>query len=53
LIEQKKVKPPFIPKISSDTDTRYIDTEFTSETAKDSPWEGSLGGTPNVYESKL
>ena len=25
-IYNKKIKPPFIPKISSDTDTKYIDS---------------------------
>ena len=26
----KKIKPPFIPRISSDSDTKYIDSEFTN-----------------------
>lgn len=30
----KKIKPPFTPKLRSDTDTRYIDPEFTSCTPK-------------------
>ena len=28
---QKKIKPPFIPKLKSDTDLRYFDTMFTEE----------------------
>lgn len=35
-MEIKKIKPPFIPKISSDIDTRYIDSEFTNCTPTDS-----------------
>jgi len=29
-IYNKKIKPPFIPRISSDSDTKYIDSEFTN-----------------------
>lgn len=32
----KKIKPPFVPKISGKGDTTYIDPEFTSETPIDS-----------------
>ena len=28
---QKKIKPPFIPKLKDDTDLRYFDTMFTDE----------------------
>ena len=28
---QKKIKPPFIPKLKNDTDLRYFDTMFTEE----------------------
>jgi serum/glucocorticoid-regulated kinase 2 len=31
LIEQKKIKAPFIPELSSDTDVQYFDEEFTNE----------------------
>ena len=31
LIVQKKIKAPFIPELSSDTDVQYFDEEFTSE----------------------
>ena len=31
LIEQKKIKAPFIPELSSDKDVQYFDEEFTSE----------------------
>lgn len=33
----KKIKPPFIPRISSNEDTKYIDLEFTNCTPTDSP----------------
>ena len=39
-IYNKKIKPPFIPKISSEIDTKYIDTEFTNDTPNDSFNEG-------------
>jgi len=42
LIYDKKVKPPFVPRITSETDTRYIDQEFTSEPPQDSPWENNI-----------
>ena len=35
-IYNKKIKPPFIPRISSDSDTKYIDSEFTNLTPVDS-----------------
>ena len=35
-ILNKKIKPPFIPRISSDSDTKYIDNEFTNLTPVDS-----------------
>lgn len=35
-IYAKKIKPPFIPRISSDSDTKYIDSEFTNLTPVDS-----------------
>jgi protein-serine/threonine kinase len=35
-ILNKKIKPPFIPRISNEADTKYIDTEFTNLTPVDS-----------------
>ena len=35
-ILEKKIKPPFIPKLKSETDTKYIDPEFTSLAPTDS-----------------
>lgn len=37
LLISKKIKPPFIPRISSNEDTKYIDLEFTNCTPTDSP----------------
>lgn len=37
MIEQKQIKPPFKPKLSSATDVRYIDNTFTEQTLHDSP----------------
>jgi len=35
-IINKKIKPPFIPRINSDSDTKYIDKEFTNLNPVDS-----------------
>ncbi|XP_053202922.1 RAC serine/threonine-protein kinase-like [Panonychus citri] len=34
---EKKVSPPFKPAVTSDTDTRYFDSEFTGESVKLTP----------------
>ena len=31
MIVNKKIKAPFIPKLSGDTDVQYFDEEFTNE----------------------
>lgn len=49
-IYDKKIRPPFTPKIKSEFDTRYIDPEFTSCTPKDSVNVGeSLENSENPY----
>ena len=46
----KKIKPPFTPKLRSETDTKYIDPEFTSDPPKDSYNAGeSLNDNDNPY----
>ncbi len=35
-IINKKIKPPFIPRIANESDTKYIDSEFTNLTPVDS-----------------
>jgi RAC serine/threonine-protein kinase len=42
---QKKIAPPFKPQVTSDTDTRYFDSEFTGEDVKLTPpdQQGPLG----------
>ena len=46
----KKIKPPFIPKLKSITDCRYIDKEFTSLHIKDSVGNGeSLNPEDDPY----
>nr|QBC41002.1 Akt [Chrysopa pallens] len=42
---QKKVPPPFKPQVTSDTDTRYFDSEFTGESVELTPPDqtGPLG----------
>jgi serine/threonine protein kinase len=39
-IENKKIRPPFIPRLKSDSDTKYIDSEFLSDLAYDSYQQG-------------
>ncbi|PRD26903.1 UNVERIFIED_CONTAM: Akt1 [Trichonephila clavipes] len=34
---EKKVTPPFKPQVTSDTDTRYFDQEFTGESVELTP----------------
>lgn len=34
---QRKIEPPFKPQVSSDTDTRYFDSEFTGESVELTP----------------
>ncbi len=49
-ILEKKIKPPFTPKLRSETDTRYIDPEFTSIAATDSYHAGeSLNDNENPF----
>lgn len=38
----KKVQPPFIPKLSSEIDTKYIDKEFTEMEAGETPDESFM-----------
>ncbi|XP_026481821.1 RAC serine/threonine-protein kinase-like isoform X1 [Ctenocephalides felis] len=44
-LEQKQIMPPFKPQVTSDTDTRYFDSEFTGESVELTPPEqpGPLG----------
>ena len=41
-ILEKKIKPPFTPKLRSETDTRYIDPDFTSLAPTDSYHAGEI-----------
>ncbi|XP_017772202.1 PREDICTED: RAC serine/threonine-protein kinase isoform X2 [Nicrophorus vespilloides] len=36
-LEQKKIPPPFKPHVTSETDTRYFDSEFTGESVELTP----------------
>lgn len=38
---QKKIPPPFKPQVTSDTDTRYFDSEFTGESVELTPPENA------------
>ncbi len=52
LIQEKKVKPPFVPRVKSETDTKYVDSEFTSEIPQDSPIKGGItdGNKGDTFE---
>ncbi|XP_003487799.1 RAC serine/threonine-protein kinase [Bombus impatiens] len=53
---QKKIPPPFKPQVTSDTDTRYFDSEFTGEsvelTPPDQGFLGSGGGLNSIAEEQ-
>lgn len=44
-LENKKITPPFKPQVTSETDTRYFDSEFTGESVELTPPDttGPLG----------
>ena len=49
-ILEKKIKPPFTPKLKNETDTKYIDPEFTSLAPTDSYHAGeSLNEGDNPF----
>jgi serine/threonine protein kinase len=53
-ILRKKIKPPFIPKLYSETDTKYVDTQFTSCTPTDSPYNKNESMEGNgIYKGNL
>lgn len=39
----KKIAPPFRPQVTSDTDTRYFDSEFTGESVELTPPDATTG----------
>ncbi|XP_011499207.1 PREDICTED: RAC serine/threonine-protein kinase [Ceratosolen solmsi marchali] len=53
---QKKISPPFKPQVTSDTDTRYFDSEFTGESVELTPPDqgclGSGGGLNSIAEEQ-
>ena len=42
---QKKIPPPFKPQVTSDTDTRYFDSEFTGESVELTPPDQNFLGS--------
>ena len=48
-LNEKKVKPPFKPRIKSPGDTRYFDDVFTKESASDSLESDILSPSPNQF----
>ncbi|XP_043287962.1 RAC serine/threonine-protein kinase [Venturia canescens] len=54
---QKKIPPPFKPQVTSETDTRYFDTEFTGESVELTPPDqaailGSGSGLNSIAEEQ-
>ena len=53
---QKKIPPPFIPKVEDETDTRYFDSAFTGEcvqlTPPDQNFLGSGAGLNSIAEEQ-
>jgi serine/threonine protein kinase len=49
-IYNKKIRPPFVPKLKSESDTKYIDSEFLSELAYDSYQpEDSIASKDDIF----
>ncbi|XP_073981157.1 AKT serine/threonine protein kinase [Rhodnius prolixus] len=47
---QKKITPPFKPLVTSETDTRYFDSEFTGESVELTPPENAGGPLNSIAE---
>lgn len=48
----KKITPPFKPQVTSDTDTRYFDSEFTGESVQLTPPDGPNGPSLNSIQEE-
>lgn len=46
----KKIVPPFKPQVTSDTDTRYFDSEFTGESVELTPPQDPVGQLQSIQE---
>ena len=46
----KKIVPPFKPQVTSDTDTRYFDSEFTGESVELTPPDPAVHGLQSIQE---
>lgn len=46
----KKIVPPFKPQVTSDTDTRYFDSEFTGESVELTPPDQAVHGLQSIQE---
>lgn len=50
LMLERKIPVPFKPQVTSDTDTRYFDSEFTGETVELTPPDPQLGQLNSITE---
>lgn len=48
---QKKIPPPFKPQVTSETDTRYFDSEFTGESVELTPPDQGILGSGSGLNS--
>lgn len=48
---EKKIQPPFVPEITSDTDTRYFDRQFTTEPVNLTPIDRALNQLSEIDAS--
>ncbi|KAG9509814.1 RAC serine/threonine-protein kinase [Fragariocoptes setiger] len=48
---EKKIPPPFVPQVTSDTDTRYFDRQFTAEPPNLTPIDRPMDHTSEVDAS--
>ena len=50
-IYEKKIRPPFVPNLRSEADTKYIDEEFLLEMVSDSYQKGdTIESKDDIFE---
>lgn len=50
MLLKREIEPPFKPQVTSDTDTRYFDQEFTGETVELTPPDQTMGTLNSITE---
>lgn len=50
MLLERKIEPPFKPQVTSETDTRYFDQEFTGETVELTPPDQTMSTLNSITE---